>query len=246
MNLRHVLDTTIAAFALGLGVVLACNPAPSGASNQSDAAADAGPLPDAQDEDAAQDAPEIMNDAQDAAEDAAGDARDAARGEWDGEQEDAGKNDAACSGLLCNGRCIAASDCQSCTGSTLLCAAKRACVSACAGCADSHGVAMPIGCYACDANHENPMGTCQYDDANSFCLSGDYFGAYPGGAAATRCPCSDGGVGACPGANQVCVPLGLSGGQSFCLACGEVSGANLQGQSCMGGGTCQSGQHVCQ
>src|SRR5579862_1314569 len=50
---------------------------------------------------------------------------------------DGGASDAAgsspCSGVLCNGVCLASSDCRTCAGATLLCAPTSTCVSSCSG-----------------------------------------------------------------------------------------------------------------
>jgi hypothetical protein len=148
-----------------------------------------------------------------------------------------------CTGVLCNGQCVAASDCRSCSGAPLLCGATGACRSSCAGCQDTHGTALPIDCFACDSNHQNPIGTCAYDDAGSYCLSGDYTGQYEQGASGYRCGCGDGG--ACPGATQVCVPLG-NYDAGFCLTCGETTVGAMQDQPCAGGGTCQASSALCQ
>lgn len=102
---------------------------------------------------------------------------------------------------------------------------------------------MPIECFACDINHANPIGSCQYDDAGSYCLSSDYAGQY-GGQTGYLCTCADGGVSSCPGATQVCLPLG-NVGQSFCLTCGEATVGAIQGAPCQGGGACQESQAVC-
>ncbi len=149
---------------------------------------------------------------------------------------------APCSGVICNGTCLAASDCRGCDAGSLLCAPTGQCVSQCAGCTDNANAALPIECFACDSTHQNPLGSCQYDDASSYCLSGDYFGAYADAEPGYRCDCSEAGVSDCPGATQVCVPLGAA---TFCLTCGETTGATLQDQSCNGGGACQSQEHTC-
>ncbi len=157
---------------------------------------------------------------------------------------ESGMPEASCTGVTCNGSCIAASDCRSCSGAPLLCAATEQCVSDCRGCNDANDAGMPIECFACDSNHANPIGTCQYDDAGSYCLNGDYLGQYQGGSG-YQCSCTDAGVGACPGATQVCVPLG-NRGESFCLTCGEPTIGVIQGQPCRAGGTCQESQAACQ
>jgi hypothetical protein len=101
---------------------------------------------------------------------------------------------------------------------------------------------MPIECFACDSNHQNPIGGCAYHDAGSYCLSGNYLGQYQGGPG-YQCACND--AGACPGATQVCVPLG-NYKSDFCLTCGETTLAPIDGHPCMGGGTCQASAAVCQ
>ena len=154
---------------------------------------------------------------------------------------DAGQPDAACTGVRCDGKCLGATDCHSCSGAPLLCGS-GICVASCSGCQDPQGVPTPIECFACDSNHANPIGTCQYADAGSYCLSGDYLGQYQGGPG-YRCGCND--VSACPGATQVCVPLGNTNA-SFCLTCGETTVGKMQGQPCKDGGTCQTAQAVCQ
>ena len=65
---------------------------------------------------------------------------------------------AACTGLSCNGACMAgATDCTGCPGATLLCAARGECVSDCAaGC----GGATPLECFVCDSEQQHPVGTC--------------------------------------------------------------------------------------
>jgi len=153
----------------------------------------------------------------------------------------AAMEDVACSGLRCNGQCIDAADCTSCVGATLQCIPQGVCTGDCSACSDLQNTPMPIQCFSCDINHENPIGTCRYDDPSQFCLSGDYVMTYAGGTTGYRCECTDGGI--CPGATQVCTPLGQS---MFCLTCGEVTTADLQGQSCQGGGMCQTNTDTCQ
>jgi hypothetical protein len=148
-----------------------------------------------------------------------------------------------CSGVTCNGQCMAAPDCQSCPGATLLCGPTKTCMADCAACRDSMNAGLPIQCFACDQNHRNPLGTCQYDDAGAYCLNGFYGGQYVGGADGFRCACDDGG---CPGMTQVCAPLGTFDAGSFCLTCGETTAATIDGQPCTGGGTCHADQHKCQ
>ncbi len=147
-----------------------------------------------------------------------------------------------CTGVLCGSQCLQASDCRLCAGAPLLCGSTRACVSVCTDCADTQDAAMPIECFACDSNHQNPIGTCQYADAGAYCLSGDYLGQYQGGQG-YQCGCSE--AGACPGATQVCVPLG-NVGAAFCLTCGEPTVGQIQGAPCKDGGTCQESLALCQ
>jgi hypothetical protein len=144
------------------------------------------------------------------------------------------------SGLACNGRCIDATDCTSCPGTPLLCAAQRACMKSCSACAGDGGTS-PIECFACDATHGNPVGTCQPDDPTSYCLSGNYFGAVAG-STANHCAC-DRDAAACPGSTQMCVPLGSG---SFCITCGEPVPGAATAEACKGGGTCSAASHTCQ
>jgi hypothetical protein len=145
------------------------------------------------------------------------------------------------SGVMCNGQCIQASDCSSCSGATLLCAASGTCASDCAACSDAQQKPMPIECYACDENRANPVGTCQYDDTTQYCLSGDYTRASANGG--FRCLCGDAGAGDCPGDTQVCTPS--PGGVNLCLTCGEVYVGSLDGLACKNGKTCGAAAHAC-
>jgi hypothetical protein len=163
----------------------------------------------------------------------------------DAEAEEGGPLEAEagpCTGVICAGACLQATDCRSCSGAPMLCGATGTCVAACAGCQDSEGGAQPIDCFACDSNHQNPIGTCQLADAGSYCLSGDYLGQYQGGPG-YQCGCND--VSGCPGATQVCIPLG-NRDAGFCLTCGEATLGQIQGQPCKDGGTCQASQAICQ
>jgi hypothetical protein len=155
---------------------------------------------------------------------------------------DAGSVEAGCPGLTCNGACISETDCRSCAGATLLCGATRQCVAACQGCSGSDGTPLSVECFACDVNHLNPIGTCQPNNPNAYCLSGDYSGQY-GGGSGYRCSCGD--VTGCPGSTQVCIPLGHYDA-GFCLTCGESTVGSMQGQPCKGGGSCETTQAVCQ
>jgi hypothetical protein len=147
----------------------------------------------------------------------------------------------SCNGVLCNGACIAATDCRGCTGAKVLCHATKSCVEQCTFCRDDADAAVPIECFACDSTHKNPIGTCEYDQPSTYCLSGNYFGAYAGGPGYV-CACDDAGN-MCPGATEVCTPLGSG---TFCETCGQATTANLQGQACRGGGTCDQAAHTCQ
>jgi hypothetical protein len=158
-------------------------------------------------------------------------------------ESEAGPPDAGpCTGVVCNGQCAQASDCHACSGSPLLCGLTSTCVSTCVGCQGASTTALPIACFTCDSNHQNPIGTCQPADTGSYCLNGDYLGQYQGGPG-YQCACSD--VSSCPGATQVCVPLG-NRGAAFCLTCGENTVGQIQGQPCKDGGTCQASQALCQ
>lgn len=163
----------------------------------------------------------------------------------DGGISDSAMPEAGCAGVTCNGVCTTAPDCRSCTGAPLLCSSTGECVAGCRGCVDRGGTAVPIECFACDSNGRNPIGTCQYKDAGSYCLSGNYVGEYSDGGLGFQCDCVDADVSSCPGASQVCVPLGVAG-RSFCLTCGESTIGPIQGQPCKDGGTCQEGLAQCQ
>lgn len=149
-----------------------------------------------------------------------------------------------CSGVICNGVCMAASDCHACSGAHLLCAPKHTCVEACAGCADSNDAGLPIECFACDSNHANPIGTCQPSDNAKYCLSGSYLNVYSGGAAGYHCGCGDGGAADCPGNSQVCART--PGGTTFCVTCGEVYIYDLTDAGCKGGKSCNPEAAACE
>jgi hypothetical protein len=151
--------------------------------------------------------------------------------------------DASCAGVICNGACLQADDCRSCAGASLLCGSSHTCTADCGGCVDSLKTAMPIQCFSCDQSHQNPLGTCEYDDSNKYCLSGDYSSSYVGQGIGLHCGCDDAGVGACPGATQVCAPT--PNGASVCVTCGEPFTTDLTGFTCKGGHTCNSAQHTC-
>jgi hypothetical protein len=141
--------------------------------------------------------------------------------------------EAGCSGLTCNGACIAATDCRGCLGAPLLCASTKTCAADCSACA-----ANPIECFACDAQRQNPVGTCESADPRTYCLNTDYGAAY-GGGAGTHCGCQ---VAAdCPGEDQVCISVG--GTAVFaCFSCGETY---TQAFDCKNGGKCNAQQATC-
>lgn len=226
--------------ALGLGGLAACGSQNNGAGGSNDGGTADATMTDGQGAEAA--APPDSG-TPDAVTDAGGHegGADADAGSRDAGPPDAGPPDAGpCTGVLCNGQCLP--DCRSCTGAPLLCGLTGACVSTCAGCQDAGATAMPIECFACDSNHQNPIGTCQPADAGSYCLSGDYLGQYQGGSG-YQCGCNE--AGACPGATQVCIPLGNYNAE-FCLTCGEATIGPIQGAPCKDGGTCQAAQAICQ
>jgi hypothetical protein len=198
----------------------------------SDSGAEAGPL------DSSEAASDVVTDSpasdaidggpSDAAIDVTGDAADAA----------------PCTGVLCNGACLAASDCRACSGATLLCAASNTCVSKCSdhcGAPDA-GSARPIDCFACNAFGFDPLGTCEPDDTTAYCLNGRYAGQYLDGGNGYVCSCDDAGT-KCPGASQVCASVGQG---TFCLNCGQVATVSLQDAGCQGGGACNEATHACQ
>jgi hypothetical protein len=102
---------------------------------------------------------------------------------------------------------------------------------------------MPIECFACDQNHQNPLGTCQYDDPSSYCLSGDYSAAYANGGVGFHCTC-EASASDCPGQTEVCAaaPTGLP----VCITCGEITVEDLSGAKCKGTGTCAADAAACQ
>jgi hypothetical protein len=224
--MRHwaLLAAFFAVGAMALLLLAACTTGRMGTGGEGDAGAD-----------------QIASDATDAndANDANKDGNDAA---FDASDDADGAAEASCSGVTCNGQCLASGDCTSCAGAPLLCAATRQCAADCTACTDPNGAAMPTQCFACDSNHQNPIGTCQYDDAGSYCLSGDYRGAYHG-AGGYRCACA--AASDCPGATQACVALGQYDA-GFCLTCGEITVGTEDGQPCKGGGTCHASQSACQ
>ncbi len=152
---------------------------------------------------------------------------------------DAHEGGAACAGVICNGQCTTDVDCSSCAGSPLLCGSQRTCLSACAQCTDDQNNQFPIECFACDAQHQHPLGTCESSDPGSYCLNGNYFAA--GGTSVYHCSC-DGDAGSCPGASQICV---ASGATNICLTCGEPVPGSSAGLLCKGGGTCDPDTRAC-
>jgi hypothetical protein len=158
-----------------------------------------------------------------------------------GVDADAGADASPCTGLLCNGACISDPDCLSCAGATLLCAPRGECVANCSACSTADA-ALPTECFSCDQTHQNPVGTCQPADPGSFCLSGNYFGSYDGGAG-YHCGCSSGDAGECPGESQVCVAFG---GSPVCVTCGEPTPSGSGTLSCKRAGTtCNAGTGQC-
>src|SRR5258708_39687302 len=121
---------------------------------------------------------------------------------------DASDGGAPCDGVLCNGQCLAATDCRACAGAPLLCAPQGQCVSTCMSCNATGDAALPLECFACDQNHQNPLGTCGPNDTGAYCLNGSDFGQYLDGSTGYYCACSDAGANSCPGREQVCTTLG--------------------------------------
>jgi hypothetical protein len=233
LTLRHFMSAALGL--LWVGGVAACSSNKNGGTPQDggggDSTTDAG-LADAVADGGAADV------AADVATDAAADVADVGA-EGDGPFE---ADTGPCTGVLCAGACVQATDCRTCSGAPLLCGATGTCVAACAGCQNSQGSAEPIDCFACDSNNQSPIGTCQPADAGSYCLSGDYLGQYEGGPG-YQCGCND--VSGCPGATQVCVPLG-NRDAGVCLTCGEITTGQIQGLPCKDGGTCQATAAICQ
>lgn len=150
-------------------------------------------------------------------------------------------SDASCDGVVCAGQCLEANDCRTCAGAPLLCSLTGQCVADCSGCTTGEA-GLPTECFACDQNHQNPVGTCQPDDTSAYCLSGSDFGSYIDGSSGYYCECGDGGANGCPGHEQVCAPLGLA---SFCLSCGQITTVSLDEAGCSGGGSCNESLRTC-
>jgi hypothetical protein len=143
--------------------------------------------------------------------------------------------DAGCSGVMCNGQCVIAPDCQGCAGAPLLCRVTGTCLADCAGC-----TAQPIECFACNGKHQNPLGTCEADNSADYCLNGNYAHAYEGDAA-TRCGCTTSSD--CPGDEQVCLK-NPNNGLLVCYTCGEAKSLT-QGTTCKNGHTCVAAAASC-
>jgi hypothetical protein len=117
--------------------------------------------------------------------------------------------------VLCNGTCVA--DCSACSAAPLLCGALGACQSDCTSCPNA-----PVECFSCAAGATATAaapahGSCEAQDASSFCLGGyaSYANSpYASGGYANHCQCY-GGVQQCPGDTQVCTPY------VGCETCGE-------------------------
>jgi hypothetical protein len=141
--------------------------------------------------------------------------------------------DGACPGVTCNGACSPDPDCRACAGAPLLCASTGSCAADCSACA-----ASPVECFACDTSRRNPLGTCQPDDPQRYCLDTYYGGAYAG-VDGEHCGCTL--ATDCPGADQVCILVGGTTAYG-CFTCGE---AYTQGFDCRNGGKCNAQQLTC-
>ncbi|MCC6747605.1 MAG: hypothetical protein IT371_08110 [Deltaproteobacteria bacterium] len=140
--------------------------------------------------------------------------------------------------LRCNGTCVRATNCSSCSGAPLYCRFKNECVSACTTCWTPTTGQLPIECFACRAGARSTMpalGSCEAYSFAGYCLSGDYTQAYPGGTG-MYCDCSGTQVSRCPGSQHVCRK---ASGTDYCITCGEA-GMNTHGLPCKGGGTCDT------
>lgn len=111
--------------------------------------------------------------------------------------------------MTCNGQCV--TTCAGCSAGGALCAATGECGD-CSRCTDN-GVARPVACYSCDANRQNPVGTCEPNDRNAYCLNDQY----PSGR--RHCACGNYDVSLCPGNDQECIDDGQ--GVAVCVTCGE-------------------------
>jgi hypothetical protein len=159
-------------------------------------------------------------------------------------QADAPEAAQSCTGVVCNGECLSATNCSGCAGAQLLCGATGKCVADCASCVDSTTDAgLTVACFACDSNRSNPVGTCQPPDPSHYCLSGSYLGSYVEGTNGFHCPCGDGGASDCPGDDQVCAPT--PSGTHTCVTCGENFLSDLTGNSCKNGKTCDPTGFTC-
>jgi hypothetical protein len=135
-----------------------------------------------------------------------------------------------CAGVLCDGLCLSDHTCATCTAGHALCAATNTCGD-CSDCIESGGVAHPVACYACDSMGQNPVGTCELDDADGYCLDS----VYPNGG--THCPCPDFDVATCPGDNQICVQVDNQ--EPVCVTCGETYYAT-DGALCQANASCNA------
>lgn len=216
---------------------------------------EAGPQHDGGDAGAMLDAPadhtmsdvadEVAEAAPDVVADVATDVGAADGGDAGPDATDAAPDVQTCSGVLCQGSCLAANDCSGCSGATLLCPGSRVCLASCSSCTDSSDASLPVECYSCDVNRQNPIGTCTSNDSATYCLSGDYSGGYADGGIGYHCPCSvDGGASTCPGDTQVCAAT--AGVAHICVTCGEVYLSDLTGQPCKNGNTCAPASASCQ
>jgi len=141
--------------------------------------------------------------------------------------------DAGCTGVICAGNCTGAATCQGCGGANLLCQGTNTCTSDCTACPSN-----PIQCFACNSSRLNPIGTCEPDQGNAYCLDTNYAGAYTQGGQGYHCACnlsSD-----CLAPTQVCISVG--GGPFGCFTCGE---AFTQGATCQNNGKCNMAQAKC-
>ncbi|HEY6458900.1 MAG TPA: hypothetical protein VIY73_02085, partial [Polyangiaceae bacterium] len=139
-----------------------------------------------------------------------------------------------CTGVVCDGACLASADCTGCPGAPLLCAATRTCGAGCGACGGNS-----IECFACDSNRQNPVGTCQPDQSNTYCLDTTY-GNEPDGSPAEHCGCTT--AADCPGDTQVCIGVGSPTGPFACFTCGE---ADTQTFTCKNGLKCNAQQAQC-